>query len=207
MRSLLVQLHQRIHELWAPFFHRHACRSPLALELVGATEPLVEILRQHRIKPFAKEAGQRRRPAVRGNRNRNAVAPEHAAKVRARVRGVVDRVHEEAAALGFLGDGAVHLRRRGSHDQPLPGEIGRLEAALDDPDSCQSDRLAHVGRHDGDVGAGGSKRVNLAGGDDTTADDEHRALGEFQKDRKQLERSHNRVQKHKRPRTVAGSAG
>ncbi len=119
----------------------------------------------------------------------DAVAPEHTAEVRGGVRGIVDGVHEEAAGARLPAATARFTSGvAAATTSHCPSRSAALERRARRSGLPSPNRLAHVGRHDGDVGAGGTKRVDLAGGDDTTADDEHRAPGELQKDGKQLGR-------------------
>ena len=81
---------------------------------------------------FAQQRGQRRRLAAGRNRQRHAVAPDHAAQERAGVRRIVDGVDEQPPLLGGLGHLAIDLGRRGRDDQPRAVEVRRDEPARHD---------------------------------------------------------------------------
>ena len=163
--------------------HRHAVTTPRRALSARLVEPPAEIAGQHGIEPFADERRQtRRRPAGR-NRQRDAIAPDHAAQKRAGVRRIVDRVHEHLARLGGRGDFTIGIRRRRRHDQPHAVEIRRSEGASLDGHARSLDLLTDLDRHDAHIRPSGQQLAQLGSSDRPASDKQGATAGEVNEKR------------------------
>jgi hypothetical protein len=126
------------------------------------------------------------------HRDRHAVPAQHAAEIHARVRGIVNGVHEHLPALRRARDGAIDGGRRRGDDEPRALEIGRAKPPPRDAYARAGDVRVHARRDYGDVRARLPQRGDLARRDRPAADDEHRPAGQFEKHGKELSMRHKK---------------
>ncbi len=140
---------------------------------------------QQAIEALAEQAGQRRGPARRRDRQDHVLALDDRAEIDRRVRRIVDGVDEQVARRRRGGDGPVDLGRRGRDHVPRAVEVGDLERPAVDRDRQRLDLRVDDGRDDGDVGFRVEQGLQLRGGDRAGADDEDALAGQAQERREQ----------------------
>ncbi len=180
-----VDLVEPLQQATPPLLHRYAVALPDLALTRGLAHPFGQLRRQQVVEGFAQQTGDSGRETGRGQRDRRVATRDDAARVGGRMRGVVDRVHKYLAGLTCSEHRAIHLRRRGGHDQPRAVEVRFLKLPAHE---CHGQRRGverDLRRDDRDAGARLQQARGLPRTDRAGADHEDRAARQLQEEREE----------------------
>ena len=155
---------------------------PLAARRVGSHHPRIKIGRQPRVECFAQQTSQRGCSTIGRKRNRHTRPAHDAARIRTRVRGIVDSVHEHMSMLCRIEHVLVNRRRCRSHHVPDIVEIRRHKWSLIDRHARLMKFRSNLRRHNGYECAVRQKARKLPCGDLSAAHEKDSSTSQLQKD-------------------------